>query len=153
MVVDPPTRPSYVAGDDATVKVVLVNVGSKNDLLQSITSPAVTDWGAFNTTAEADAVLEANASRAVTTDTSSAAPLPAPGQRVIVPAGSRVSWGTPEATGALVFLKFTKDVFPGTTIPVTLRFAQAGSITISVPIGLSNSINTSPIPTPSGVEG
>jgi copper(I)-binding protein len=148
MVVEPPTKPSFGTGDDATVKVVLVNVGNKTDQLQSITSPVMSDWGAFTSTADADQVIAAGP-----TSTASQGPLPSPGKQVLIPAGGRVSYGTPEATGALVFLHFTKAVFPGTTIPVTLRFAQAGSVTVPVPIGLSNSVNTSPIATPSGVEG
>jgi copper(I)-binding protein len=149
MVVDPPTL-SYKPGDSATVKVVLVNTGTKSgDLLVSISSPVVTDWGTFTTTAEADAVLAADASKT----SSTAAPLPTPNHQVLIPAGGRTSYGTPESTGALVLLNFTKDVYPGTTIPLTLRFAQAGSITLAVPIALSGSVNTSPIPALSGAEG
>jgi periplasmic copper chaperone A len=150
MVVDAPTL-FYKAGESATVKVVLVNTSrTQSDLLTSITSPAVSDWGAFNTTAEAGAVLAADASKS---SSASASPLPSPGHQILIRAGTRTSYGTPESTGALVFLQFTRDVYPGTTIPVTLRFAQAGTITISVPIALSNSTNTSPIATPSGIEG
>lgn len=151
IVVDPPTL-SYKSGDSATVKVVLVNTsGTKSDMLTSVTSPVFSDWGTFSTTAQADAVLAADASQPA--KKKSASPLPTPNRQVLIPAGARASFGTPESTGALVFLKFTKDVYPGTTIPVTLRFAQAGTITIAVPIGLSGSVNTSPIATPSGIEG
>lgn len=142
MVIDPPRGPSYSAGDDARLKLVIVNVGSKPDLFESISSPAFADWGA------------------VKTSTACAASRPAPAagqspsnQQVVIPAGCRVSWGTPEATGTLSVLSFSAKVFPGTTIPMTLTFAQAGSITLRVPIALSGSPNTSPIPEPSGAEG
>jgi hypothetical protein len=158
MVVDAPTL-FYKSGTSATVKVVLVNSSrTQSDLLTSITSPVLSDWGTFNNTADAGAVLAADASKSPSAGTSkspssSASALPAPGHQILIPAGARTSYGTPESTGALVFLEFTRDVYPGTTIPVTLRFAQAGTITISVPIALSNSTNTSPIATPSGIEG
>ena len=151
MVVDPPLL-SYKPGDSATVKVVFVNTsGTKSDLLKSITSPAISDWSSFNSTAQADAALGAGASSPA--GTSAATPPPTPNHQVFIPAGGRTSYGTPESTGGLVFLNFKRDVYPGTTIPVTLSFAQAGSITISVPIALTRSVNTSPIATPSGLEG
>lgn len=148
MVIDAPTL-LYKKSDSATVKVVIVNTSTKNDMLVSMTSPAITDWGSFNTVAAADEVLAADTSRPGKSNGS----LPLPNRHVLIPAGGRASYGTPESTGALAFFTFTQDVYPGTTIPVTLRFAQAGAITISVPIALSNSANTSPIPEPSSLEG
>lgn len=148
MVVDAPDL-LYKKNDSATVKVVIVNTSAKPDLLTSVTSPAITDWGSFNTAAAADVVLAANSSR----PDKSNGPVPLPTRQVYLPAGGRASYGTPESKGALVFLTFTRDIYPGTTIPVTLRFAQAGSITISVPIALANSVNTTPIAPPSPLEG
>ena len=58
MVIDAPTL-LYKKNDSATVKVVLVNTSAKPDQLTSLTSPAITDWGTFNTAAAADAVLAA----------------------------------------------------------------------------------------------
>lgn len=147
MAIDPPTL-YYKKGDSATVKVVLVNTSqTKADLLDSVTSPAVTTWGTFNTTAEADAVLAANQPGAA----SSSAPPPTPDRQVLIPAGGRASYGTPESTGAMVFVNFTRDVYPGTTIPVTLHFAQAGTITVQVPVALTASVDTSPIATGSPI--
>lgn len=148
---------SYPVGGDAEVKAVLVNVGNSTDRLVSITSPAVSDWGTFANTADAEAVLTANAS-ATSTSTSpsaSATPSPQPNRSVPIPAGGRVSWGTPESTGSLVIFGFSKPVYPGTTVSLTLRFANAGSLTLSVPVELGGSPNLSPIPEPStsSIEG
>jgi copper(I)-binding protein len=144
MVIDPPEL-VYKKGDSATVKVVLVNTSqTKSDLLDSVSSPAVTTWGTFNTTAEADKLLSSKRP-------GSSASLPTPDRQILIPAGGRTSYGTPESKGALVFVNFTRDVYPGTTIPVTLHFAQAGSITISVPVALTGSVNTSPIATGSPI--
>jgi len=148
MVIEPPNV-SYKSGDSATVKVVLVNTSqTKSDLLVAITSPAVTDWGTFSSTENADAVIAAQAAPSPTATTA----LPTPNRQVLIPAGGRTSYGTPESTGALVLLGFTKDVFPGTTVPLTLRFAQAGSITLSVPVALTRTVNLSPIPELTGAE-
>lgn len=150
MVIDSPTL-FYKKGDSATVKVVLVNTSrSKSDLLRSISSPAVTTWGTFPTTADANAVLAANGAQS---NQSSSASLPTPDRNILIPAGGRTSFGTPDATGALVFLNFTRAVYPGSTIRVTMEFAQAGTITIAVPVALSNSVNTTPIAPPSPLEG
>jgi hypothetical protein len=146
MVIDAPTV-MYKKGDSAEVKLVLVNTSqTKSDLLDSISSPAITTWGTFNTTAEANSVLAAHTGKHKTS-------LPAPDRQVLIPAAGRTSYGTPDSTGALVFLNFTHAVYPGTTIPVTMHFAQAGTIKIFVPIALSPSINTSPIAPPSPFEG
>jgi hypothetical protein len=187
LVIEAPLGPSYGSGDNAMVKMVIVNVGETDDQLKNISSPAFADWGAFNSTADADAVLSpapssstpdtasssaspsathtsrhsssasstrsasssAAASSSATpspTPSSSSAPLPTPIRQVTIPAGGRASWGVPEAKGALVILGFSGQVFPGTAIQVTLDFAQAGSITLQVPVALSGSPNTSPIP-------
>jgi hypothetical protein len=138
LVIEAPRGASYASGDNAQVKVVIVNVAHKDDLLTGVTSPAFADWGLFKSTADAGAALDP--------DPSSSAAVPAPGRQELIPAGGRVSWGVPEATGVLALFGFSDDVFPGTTIPMTFDFAQAGSVTLQVPIALSASPNTSPIP-------
>jgi copper(I)-binding protein len=146
MVIDPPTL-SYKKGASATVKVVLVNTSQgQSDLLQSITSPDVSDWSSYNTTSQADAVVAANGSQSVAGT---------PNHQVLIPANGRTSFGTPESTGALVLLHFTRRVFPGTTIPVTMRFAQAGTVQLSVPVALSSAPGGATIPAPStsSIEG
>jgi copper(I)-binding protein len=186
------SAPSYAAGDSAQVKLVLVNTGSKPDTLVSISSPAISDWGAFKSTSDAAAVLEpsrsstpspsptssaasptrtrtktktsspttsasgsasdttapstSSAGSSASTTSAAPSPLPTPDKQVVIPPGSRVSWGTPESTGVLALLHLTKKTYPGTTISLTVRFAQAGSITLDVPVALSGSPNTTPIP-------
>jgi hypothetical protein len=144
LLIEPPLGPSYGKGDNAQVKLVIVNVGHSDDLFTSISSPAFADWGVFSSTAQAGQVLHPQPV------SSTSAPLPSPGRQVLIPAGGRKSWGVPEATGALLVLGFSNDFWPGTTMPMTLQFAKAGSITVQVPIALSASPNTSPIPELSG---
>jgi copper(I)-binding protein len=148
MVIDAPVL-SYKKGDSATVKVVFVNAGqAKSDLLESISSPAISDWSTYNSPAAADAVLTAGKAGGRKSKAT-------PDHQVLIPPGGRVSFGTPDSTGALVFLHFTRPVYPGTTIPVTLRFAQAGSISVFVPVALTGAPGGATIPAPAGssIEG
>ena len=144
--IEPPRGSSYASGDNAQLKVVIVNVGDKSDLFNGISSPAFADWGIFNSTADAGEVLDPEPVATDSTDSASTHPIPSPNRQMVIPAGARVSWGVPESTGALAILGFSADVYPGTTIPMTLDFAQAGSITLQVPVALTGVPNTSPIP-------
>jgi copper(I)-binding protein len=63
--IEPPdgNTPYYPTGSDVYVKVVLVNNGNKPDRLTSITSPVASGWGAYATTADAQAVVGAHAAK------------------------------------------------------------------------------------------
>lgn len=148
-----PGSPSYPTGSDIAVKLVIVNNGRETDHLTSITSPAFADWGTYSSTAQADAVVAANSATASPQSAGSPAsaatqPLPLPKRSVQILPGKRVYWGTPESKGALLVLNTTKRLYPGTNIQMTFQFANAGSVTLAVPIALSSSPNTSPIPSP-----
>lgn len=78
--------------------------------------------------------------------TSSAAPKPI--AKVQIPSGARVSWGVPEAKGTLLLLHLKQRVYPGTTIPITFTFADAGTVTVQVPIALSSQPGSSTVPEP-----
>jgi copper(I)-binding protein len=80
---------------------------------------------------------------------SSVAAVPTGTKSVTVAAGLRLSWGVPSATGGLLLMKFTKSVYPGTTVPITFTFDKAGSTTVSVPVQLTPGANQSTIPGPS----
>jgi hypothetical protein len=121
-VIEPPSGSAlfYPVGSDLPVTVVLVNNGTKADQLTSITSPMVTNWSA------------SSASTPVSIDP-----------------GARTSWGTPESKNGQLLLTHTKKkLYPGSTIPVTFSFANAGKVTFAVPVGLSSSPPSSVIPEP-----
>jgi copper(I)-binding protein len=175
LVIEPPAGATtyYAVRSDATVKLVLVNTGTAPDQLTSITSPAFDDWGAFATTAAADAVVNAdaaalapkssaapsksaqNSGSSAPSGTVTATPLPTPSKLITIEPGSRTSFGTPDSRGTLLLIHATKLIYPGTTIEVTFTFANAGSVTVVVPIALSLSPRSSvvPEPTSSGGEG
>ncbi|HKC28383.1 MAG TPA: hypothetical protein VKB75_10255 [Jatrophihabitans sp.] len=69
--------------------------------------------------------------------------------------GSRVSWGTPDAKGALLLMQTTKPLYPGGSITLTFTFASAGTVSVVVPVGLVAFPSTSVVPAPStsSIEG
>ncbi len=180
LVIEPPAgaTPFYGPGTDAAVKLVIVNSGTKTDTLTNITSPTVGDWGAFGTTAAAAAVVAADnpappssaaaSSASSPAGASSGAPssasspaatsaqppsVPTGQKSVPIVAGGRVSWGVPETDAVLLLLHATKRIYPGTTVPVTFTFANAGSITVAVPVGLSSNPQPSFLPAPTSSAG
>ncbi len=64
--------------------------------------------------------------------------------------GQRISWGVPEATGALVLTGAKRAIYPGSTIPITFSFTDAGAVTVAVPVQITSSPATSVLPAPSG---
>lgn len=173
LAVEPPAGPTtyFPTGSDLSVRLVLVNNSQQPDQLTSITSPAVSDWGAFASSADADAVMSAQtatpsatptpppsapgsptpgSSPGNSTPTPTSTPLPTPKRQVKVGPNGVVSWGTPTATGALLLMKTTRPLYPGSSIRITFTFANAGTITVMVPIALSTTPRSSIIPGPTG---
>jgi periplasmic copper chaperone A len=154
LLIQPPNggTPSYKVGAAVPVTAVIVNSGTKADQLTGITSSAFSSWGAFQTIGEGDAVAAA-AGQAVLTPNPGGPSLPTPSTNVAIAPGSRVSWGVPDATGELLLMHLKQRLFPGTTVVLTFTFANAGSVDVRVPVGLSSDPNTSVIPAPTSSEG
>jgi copper(I)-binding protein len=201
----PPTGVAYQVGSDAQLRIVLANSSRTADRLTSITTSVAAGWGAFKTTADANAVraadesggasssasapsssssapaaassaptatpgasLSANggsqpagsssssatssASSSATSSAPAAPALPTPQTSVTIPPQGRVLFGVPAATGALMLMHLKSKVYPGSSLTLTFTFADAGSITIVVPVQLSKSAHTSVIPGPSATE-
>jgi copper(I)-binding protein len=154
LLIQPPTgsTPSYDVGADVPVTVVIVNSGTKADQLTGITSSAFSSWGAFQSAADGDAVAAA-ATTAVLKPNSGGPSLPTPSTTVPIAPGSRVSWGVPDAKGELLLMHLKQRLYPGTTVVLTFTFANAGSVTVRVPVGLSATPGTAVIPAPTSSEG
>jgi copper(I)-binding protein len=140
----------YPVGADMQLKIVIVNNAQTDDQLTSITSPAIRGWGAYETTADADAVLAAHAaSSAPATGTPTSAPIPSAQKNVTIVGNGRVGYATPEAKGALLLLGATKSIYSATSIPLTFTFANAGQVTVQVPVTLNSMPSSSVVPEPS----
>jgi copper(I)-binding protein len=136
-----PPQASYPADSAVPLRMVLVNSGRSDDTLTSITSTQITGWGAYRTRAAASAAAQSGGTASG-----------AGGATTSVPVGSnaRVSFGTPDAKGAVLLNGIKTDLHPGMSISLTLTFDRAGSTTVQVPVQLSSAPQTSVIPAPSG---
>jgi len=145
-----PDGPSYQAGDAAELQLVIVNVGHVADTLTNISSPAASGYQVFATTAEASAAVSPSASSSPS-DTasgsssasgsgsasgSSSAAAPSPPTSLQVPPDEALRLSITTDT-AVLLVKLTKVLFPGTTVPITFTFAGAGSVTLTVPVQIT----------------
>ncbi|WP_375486460.1 hypothetical protein [uncultured Jatrophihabitans sp.] len=142
LLIQAPTQgASFPKGSTLKLTVVLVNNGTSSDLLTNISSSAVSGWGAYSSVAAGNQVAEGGP-----------APSPAPqaSRTVRIPNGSRTSFGVPSATGSLLVTGTKATVRAGNTVRMTLTFARAGTVSIAVPVALSNDESGSTVPAPSG---
>lgn len=138
---------AWAKGSDVPLKVVLVNSGQRDDQLKSITSPEITGWSSYASVANASAAhLPSTESPSVSTP----APAPSP---VTVPAHGQVQFATENfGTGGnrVLLLDGVKtDLHPGMAVELTFTFADAGTVTVRVPVQLSKSPQSSIVPGPS----
>lgn len=144
----------HPVGSDVRVRVTLVNDAASADTLTGISTTVASGWGIYKSSADATAVEQAantqsapaagpsGASSSTGSDTGVGAGAPAQppvgATSIAIPAGRAVAFGTPTATKVLMLLNLTKKVYPGTSIPITVTFAHAGSKTINVPVQLTD---------------
>jgi periplasmic copper chaperone A len=136
LAIQPPKAAYYPTGSDVPVRVVIVNSSPKADTLTSITSSSITGW----TTTGTGATSTASSAQATS---------------VKVPGGGAESFGVPDSQAVLQLSQIKTDLHPGMTVPLTFTFANAGSVTVRVPVQLSTSPQTAVLPGPSatGQEG
>lgn len=149
-----PDGPSYQAGDAAELQLVIVNVGHVADTLTNISSPAASGYQVVAAAAEASAVSPSASSSPSDTasgsssasgstsasgsgsasGSSTAAPSPPTSLQVPPDEALRLSITTDTA---VLLVKLSKALFPGTTVPITFTFAGAGSVTLTVPVQIT----------------
>jgi copper(I)-binding protein len=148
----------YPKGSDAALLTTIVNDGSSGDRLVSVSSPAASSVSVQGSTVlPASFALTASAPSGQSGPSGSAAPTgsgvpassgaAAPTSAGAAPgsAGSAPGGGPMAAPGkiTLTLVNLTRDVRPGETIPMTFVFANAGQVTLDVPIGAPTQ-NTQP---------
>jgi copper(I)-binding protein len=150
----PPDGKSYRAGDDAELQLVIVNDGRSTDSLLSVSTPAASSYRVFASAAQASAAASPGASTSSsaapspsaapsssaasspsTAPASSAAAPPAPAP-LGVAAGQARAFGVVAADPVLV-VHLTRTLFPGPSVPITFTFANAGSVTLPVPVQIT----------------
>jgi copper(I)-binding protein len=173
----PPNGVSYARGDVAELDLVIVNNGTSADTLTGVSSPVASTVRVFNTRTEASAAARPTPSSA-SASSSSAAPSSSSstsgtasgtGTASVSPSTSaapkpptlKVARGQTLSIGAarsdaILDLVLNRSLFPGPSVPITFDFAKAGSVTIRVPVQLTEHSGSVGITVPepsSGAEG
>ena len=160
--VEAPTEgTSYPKGSALRLTGVFVNNGQSTDALTGISSSAITGWGVYPSVTDGDQVVAAASASAAgaTAPTSPAASpsgsatassAPKASQAVPIPAHSRISYGVPDATGALLVLNTRTKIYPGSVLRMNLTFARAGTVTVEVPVQITTDPEQATVPAPSG---
>lgn len=135
-----PDGPSYAAGSNAQLAITLVNNGSAPDKLTNVSSSAFAGWGIV---ANADATSVTQTTKAdtgLTIDAHSA-------QRLgLADLGASADM----SPRTLVLTNLAKSLYPGVAVDVTFSFANAGAVTLHVPVQLTAAPNTASLPAPTG---
>ena len=153
----PVNGPSLPSGGNAELKLVIVNNGTQDDELTSVTSTAAGSVQLLGSAAAGSLVPSSSASSSDSSSTgssesptatgsssagsSSSAPGSAGGTAftpVTVPAGQRVAFGIGDAGQVLALTGLTNALYPATLVPVTFTFQNAGSVTVQVPVELTS---------------
>ena len=141
-------RPSgdkfYLTGDNAPMTITMLNVGHTADTLTSVTSTAFSSWAIVNTAALTQPVTGGATSQVLQPNQSVGLGL----------TGLGVGIGSSDQTLVLRGLTAaTKTLYPGATVDVNFTFATAGTITLHVPVELSDTPTTGSIAPASGDSG
>lgn len=156
---------SYAKGGTAQLELVLVNNGTSDDTLTSVTSPAAsgaqfsaagaTDLTSSSSSADtaspsasgsptgATATGSASASdtgSASASDTSSAGA----GSPIDLPSGSSVKIGFGDGP-SVSLTGLTQQLFPAQSVQVTLSFGSGATVTLSLPVKLDSQAPSAPV--------
>lgn len=129
---------AYPAGSAVAMKLYIVNNGQSGDTLTNVTSSAFTGWQVVSTPAVPAATATGGGSESGT-----------PQQ---IGPGAAIGLGltnlTPGGTGSAETLVLTglktssAPLYPGSAVPVTFTFANAGQTTLTVPVQVSAQPNS-----------
>lgn len=161
-----PSGPCVLPGADAALTLIVVNTGRKPDSLQSVTSPRFSSSAAVASADDLAAYAKVDAGTGACTDASGAASAPTTtpdtsslpagaGAQTIAPAQA-LQLGVYDANGndpgvptePIILLRGLQKgpLFPGESVPVTFTFANAGQVTLQVPVQLSVAPHNSIVP-------
>lgn len=139
----------YAKGDPAQLEMVLVNTGTSDDTLTSVTSPAA-GGAQFGTAGPAEGTSgspsssdssSSDGSASVSSSSSSSAGISTP---IPLPRGGSVMIGY--GNGPSVTLTgLTQPLYPAQAVPVTLTFGSGASVTLTVAVKLASSVPSAPV--------
>jgi copper(I)-binding protein len=139
----PPTGSSYAAGSTVQLSMTLVNNGAEPDTLVNVTSPAFTGWGIVDNADAASATASSGADTGLTIDAGAA-------QRLSLAGGGVSSQASPRTLVLTGLASKSAPLFPGNSVDLTFRFANAGTTTLHVPVQLTPTPNDATLPAQTG---
>lgn len=140
----PPNGPSYASGQNAALRLVIVNAGTSDDTLTGISSSVAKAATVATSASDKAALAETSASSGAVVSAVTFSP-------VTIPAGQSKSFGIQPDDSEIVLTGLTDTLFPAAQVPITFTFASAGAVTITVPVAVT-APPSSPmsVPPPSG---
>jgi copper(I)-binding protein len=149
----------YSKGDSAQLELVLVNTGTSDDTLTSVTSPAAggaqfdssgaTDLTSSSTSASSggspsDSTSPSASGSSSDSSTASASSSAASNSPIKLPHGSSVRIGFGDGP-SVSLTGLSQQLYPAQTVPVTLTFGSGATVTLTLAVQLASSPASAPV--------
>ena len=171
VIVTAPTDKSYPAGGDAGLQLIMVNDGSSDDELVSVSTSEAREVRFFSsqpdtgstsasesasgsesasespTTSKSPTTSESTSEQASPTDSGSAATSSAPVgtiKSINLPMGRATSIGFAFDLPQIQLHGLTSQLFPAQAIPITFQFAHAGAVSFTITVQLASAPSNVP---------
>ncbi len=154
----------YAKGDPAQLELVLVNNGTSDDTLTSVTSPAAggaqfgsagssgttsgspSDSSSPSASDSSSARSSASASDSSASGSASSSSSAATSTPIPLPHGGSVMIGYGDGP-SVTLTGLTQPLYPAQTIPVTLTFGSGATVTLTLAVKLATSVPSAPVVT------
>lgn len=139
----PTSGPSYAKGDNANLQLVIVNNGNTADSLTGVTTSAAgsVSVAAMQASGSPSDSSSPSSSASSSDSSSSSSSASSGGAGTFSPvelgANSSVSFGVGAGPNVLVLDGLTAQLFPAAVVAITFQFQNAGSVTVQVPVQLT----------------
>ena len=157
--VAPPTDNSFPANGDAPMQMVIINDGTTDDQLESVTTSAASQVRFFSSQPAADSSAPASTDSSSPETTPSETPSGGESssstssssiadvgtiQSINLPMGRATSIGYTPDLPQIQLHGLTSQLFPSESFPITFQFAKAGSVTFTVSVHLAPGASSTP---------
>ncbi len=157
--VAPPTDNSFPANGDAPMQMVIINDGTADDQLESVTTSAASQVRFFSSLPAADSSAPASTDSSSPETTPSETPSGGESssstsssstadvgtiQSINLPMGRATSIGYTPDLPQIQLHGLTSQLFPSESFPITFQFAKAGSVTFTVSVHLAPGPSSTP---------
>jgi copper(I)-binding protein len=137
-----PSESSYAAGANVPLALTLVNSSNSADTLVNVTGSDFTGWGVVDNADAASVTASSGADTGLTVAPHSA-------QRLSLVTQGASSDASPRTLVLMGLSDKAAPLYPGSSVDLTFRFANAGTTTLHVPVQLTSAPNSASVPPPS----